>query len=133
MRAPTWIDLLDALYADSWNPSLGRFRLPFAFRGHPRAVDDLSSSLLRLAAGRPDVARLELHLLRNFRKYAYGQAGTDTVWHWLALGQHRGLPTRLRLTDTVGNVKLTDILQWPTSPATKPIPLNVQFAPACSL
>jgi len=95
VRAPTWIDLLDALYADSWNPSLGRFRLPYAFRGHPRAVDDLSSSLLRLAAGRPDVARLELHLLRNFRKYAYGQASTDTVWHWLALGQHRGLPTRL--------------------------------------
>ncbi|HXI57949.1 MAG TPA: expansin EXLX1 family cellulose-binding protein [Polyangia bacterium] len=45
----------------------------------------------------------------------------------------RGLPTRLRLTDTVGNVKLTDNLQWPTSPATKPIPLNIQFAPACSL
>src|SRR5262249_29233625 len=37
----------------------------------------------------------ELHLLRNFRKYAYGQGGTDSVWHWLALGQHRGLPTRL--------------------------------------
>jgi expansin (peptidoglycan-binding protein) len=45
----------------------------------------------------------------------------------------RGLPTRLRLTDTVGNVKSTDNLQWPTNPVTKPIPLNVQFAPACSL
>ncbi|MEA2699453.1 MAG: expansin [Myxococcales bacterium] len=45
----------------------------------------------------------------------------------------RGLPTRLRLTDTAGNVKLTDNLQWPTNPETKPIPLNVQFAPACSL
>src|ERR671935_223918 len=90
-----WADLLDTLYAESWNPSLGRFRSPFAFRGHPSSSDDLSSGLLRLAAGRPDVARLELHLLRNFRKYAYGQSGTDTVWHWLALGQHRGLPTRL--------------------------------------
>jgi FRG domain len=91
----TWTDLLDALYADSWNRSLGRFRSPFAFRGQARAGDDLSSGLLRLAAGRPDVARLEIHLLRNFRKYAYGQGGADTVWHWLALGQHRGLPTRL--------------------------------------
>src|SRR5437868_10292511 len=90
-----WTDLVDALYRDSWNPSLGRFRSPFAFRGQPRATDDLSSGLARLAAGRPDVARLELHLLRNFRKYAYGQTSTDTVWHWLALGQHRGLPTRL--------------------------------------
>jgi len=91
----TWTDLLDALYADSWNQSLGRFRSPVAFRGQPRAGEDLSSGLLRLAAGRPDVARLEIHLLRNFRKYAYGQGGADTVWHWLALGQHRGLPTRL--------------------------------------
>jgi len=91
----TWTDLLDTLYADSWNASLGRFRSPFAFRGQPRAGDDLSSGLLRLAAGRPDVARLEIHLLRNFRKYAYGQGGADSVWHWLALAQHRGLPTRL--------------------------------------
>jgi hypothetical protein len=91
----TWTDLLETLYGGSWNPALGRFRSPFAFRGQPRARDDLSSGLSRLAAGRPDVARLELHLLRNFRKYAYGQAGTDSVWHWLALGQHRGLPTRL--------------------------------------
>src|SRR6059058_945732 len=91
----TWTDLLESLYADSWNGSLGRFRSPFAFRGQPTATDDLSSGLLRLAGGRPGVARLELHLLRNFRKYAYGQTGTDTIWHWLALGQHRGLPTRL--------------------------------------
>jgi len=55
----------------------------------------LSSGLLRLAAGRPNVAQLELHLLRNFRKYAHGEASADSIWHWLALGQHRGLPTRL--------------------------------------
>lgn len=42
------------------------------------------------------MSRLELALLRNFRKYAYGEAaGTDSIWHWLALRQHRGLPTRL--------------------------------------
>jgi hypothetical protein len=91
----SWSDLLELLFADSWNPGLGRFRSPFAFRGHSVAVEHLSSGLLRLAAGRADVARLELHLLRNFRKYAYGHAAADSVWHWLALGQHRGLPTRL--------------------------------------
>src|SRR6058998_3372921 len=91
----TWTDLLDALYRDSWNPSIGRFRSPFAFRGQPRATDDLSSGLLRLAAGRADVAKLELHLLRNFRKYAHAEAGARSIWDWLALAQHRGLPTRL--------------------------------------
>jgi hypothetical protein len=91
----SWLELLDALFAGSWNPTLGRFRSPFAFRGHPLVSEDLSSGLLHLASGRIDVARLELHLLRNFRKYAYGQPGADSMWHWLALGQHRGLPTRL--------------------------------------
>jgi hypothetical protein len=94
----TWNELLDALFAGSWNRALGRFRSPYAFRGRPLASEELTSGLLRLAAGRPNVGRLELHLLRNFRKYAHGQAGpgsADSVWHWMALGQHRGLPTRL--------------------------------------
>jgi FRG domain-containing protein len=95
VRPTTWSELIEALYASAWNESLGRYRLPYAFRGHPSADEDLSSSLVRLAAGRPNVARLELHLLRNFRKYAHGQTGADTIWHWLALAQHRGLPTRL--------------------------------------
>ncbi len=82
------------MFAGSWNPSLGRFRSPFAFRGHPSSRETLASGLLRLA-GDTDVARLELHLLRNFRKYAFGHAHADSVWHWLARGQHRGLPTRL--------------------------------------
>ncbi|HZP49118.1 MAG TPA: FRG domain-containing protein [Vicinamibacterales bacterium] len=95
IRPTTWSALLDELYASSWNEALGRHRMPFAFRGDPRLDEDLSSGLLRLAAGRPNVSRLELHLVRNFRKYAYGTAGADTMWHWMALGQHRGLPTRL--------------------------------------
>lgn len=94
--SPTgWTGILDALFAGSWNPHLQRVRSPYAFRGQAVAREDLSSSLLRLAAGRVDVGRLELHLLRNFRKYAYGHGGVDSVWNWLALGQHRGLPTRL--------------------------------------
>jgi hypothetical protein len=95
----SWLEVLDALYEGSWSPGLQRYRSPFAFRGLP--LDDLSlaSSLVRLAepgARQTDVRRLELSLLRNFRKYAHAEArGTDSIWDWLALGQHRGLPTRL--------------------------------------
>jgi hypothetical protein len=95
MRPTTWLELLDMLFAGSWNSSLGRFRSPYAFRGHSIAQEDLSSGLLRLAAGRPDVSRLELHLLRNFKKYAHGELQFNSIWQWLALAQHRGLPTRL--------------------------------------
>lgn len=96
-RPRSWLELVDWLYADSWSPVIGRFRSPFAFRGLPAADHDLSTSLLRLSAGQIDPAKLELSLVRNFRKYAHAQtaAPVDTIWHWLALGQHHGLPTRL--------------------------------------
>ena len=75
---------------------LRRFRSPFAFRGTNRYDHPLASTLVRLAAGRANVRRLELALLRNFRKYAHSEGGvSDSIWDWLALGQHRGLPTRL--------------------------------------
>jgi FRG domain-containing protein len=91
-----WLDVVDALYEGSWSQELRRFRSPFAFRGLSRVNHTLSSSLVRLTDGREDVPRVELALLRNFRKYAHEEArGTDSVWDWLALGQHRGLPTRL--------------------------------------
>ena len=92
----SWLDIVDELYEGSWNASLERFRSPYAFRGATSTNHTLASSLVRLAGGRADVRRLELALLRNFRKYAHGEvSGTDSIWNWLALGQHRGLPTRL--------------------------------------
>jgi hypothetical protein len=92
----SWLEILDALYEGSWNRDLQRFRSPFAFRGMNRVGHTLVSSLARLAEPDADSARLELALLRNFRKYGHGDAtGADSVWDWLALGQHRGLPTRL--------------------------------------
>lgn len=91
-----WLDIVDALYEGSWREDLRRFRSPFAFRGLSRVNHTLSSSLFRLANGRGDVHRVELALLRNFRKYAHEEAvDADSIWDWLALGQHRGLPTRL--------------------------------------
>jgi hypothetical protein len=92
--ASSWLHLIELLFEGSWNDTIGRFRSPFAFRGQPIATADLSSGLVRLAAGR-DVRALEQHLLRNFRKYAHNEVGEQTIWQWLALAQHRGLPTRL--------------------------------------
>ena len=89
-------ELIEQLFAQSWDDALGRFRSPFAFRGRPAGDDTLVTSLYRLAHG-ADLRTVELALLRNFRKYAHHFAGTgvDSIWHWLALGQHHGLPTRL--------------------------------------
>jgi hypothetical protein len=96
-RARSWTELLDQLYAGSWNPDLQRHRSPYAFRGLNRVNHDLSNSLLRLSRGEQGITTLELSLLRNFRKYAhdYPANDIDSIWHWLALAQHHGLPTRL--------------------------------------
>ena len=88
----SWNELDDLLYEGSWKERLGRFRSSFAFRGQADAGDDLHTSLGRLG-GPPE---LEGHLLRNFRKYAQRKAAPgDSVWNWLAVAQHHGLPTRL--------------------------------------
>jgi len=92
----TWLGVVDELYKGAWNAELHRFRSPYAFRGVGCSSYSLTSTLTRLAGGRADVRKLELALLRNFRKYARTDAnGADSTWDWLALGQHRGLPTRL--------------------------------------
>lgn len=93
VRVSSWDELNERLYEESWKPSLGRFRSNLAFRGASSASRDLQTSLMRLGAGYEEQ---EGHLLRNFRKYARRDAvPDDSVWNWLALAQHHGLPTRL--------------------------------------
>ena len=93
VRVNTWNELQEQLFADSWRPELMRFRSPFVFRGLSCVHFPLKTSLMRLGGNYPE---LERHLLRNFRKYAHRDiVEQDTMWHWLSLAQHHGLPTRL--------------------------------------
>lgn len=93
IKVSNWNELNEQLYGDSFNPQIGRIRSPFAFRGVSSADYPLTTSLSRLGGA---YGQMEQHLLRNFRKYARrGDVQTDSVWNWLAVAQHHGLPTRL--------------------------------------
>lgn len=93
IRVNSWAELNEVAFQDSWDEDLGRFRTPFAFRGLSDSNYDLKTSLIRL--GGP-YDRLEGALLRNFKKYAHRDTSPgDSIWNWLAVAQHHGLPTRL--------------------------------------
>jgi hypothetical protein len=85
--------LIDLLFAGSWNAELRRYRASAAYRGVSRAGQPLQSSLAHLGG---NFVEKERHVLRNFRKYARRTfVGDDSIWNWLSLAQHHGLPTRL--------------------------------------
>ncbi|RJQ65908.1 MAG: FRG domain-containing protein [Desulfobacteraceae bacterium] len=93
IRVNSWNEANDCLYADSWQEPLGRFRSNFVFRGMSKADSDLRTSLMSLQGS---YERVERPLLRTFRRYARRDAVPgDSVWNWLAVAQHHGLPTRL--------------------------------------
>jgi len=93
IRVGSWDQLNEQLYSNAFNPRIGRFRSPYVFRGLSSADYPLTTSLSRLGG---EYGRMEQHLLRNFRKYARrGDVQSDSIWSWMAVGQHHGLPTRL--------------------------------------
>lgn len=93
VRVRSWSELQDRLFAECWDEGLRRHRSSYAFRGMASAAHALGSSLSRLGERAAD---LELPMLRTFRKYAHRMAVVeDSVWSWLAVAQHHGLPTRL--------------------------------------
>jgi hypothetical protein len=93
VRVASWNELQEALYEASWHETLGRFRSEFAFRGTPDAAEPLITTLTRLGG---EYQRVEAPLLRAFRKYAPRSAVPgDSLWNWLAVAAHHGLPTRL--------------------------------------
>jgi len=93
IEVKSWDQLQDELFADSWNDDLKRFRSRFAFRGLSDSSYRLETTLMRLG-GRYE--ELERHMLRNFKKYAHRNVVEhDSLWHWLSVAQHHGLPTRV--------------------------------------
>jgi hypothetical protein len=88
-----WNELIESLFEGAWQPELLRYRSPFAFRGMTDANQLLDTTLIRLGG---KYAEMEGHLLRNFRKYARpSNVEVDSLWNWLSLAKHHGLPTRL--------------------------------------
>lgn len=91
IRVTSWLELQEAVFDNSWQPAISRFRSNYVFRGAPRVSHGLDTSLQ--AGGLVDH---EQHLLASFRKYAVESAvHGDSVWNWMSLGKHHGLPTRL--------------------------------------
>jgi hypothetical protein len=89
----SWNELQDALFADTFNPRIQRYKSRYAFRGVSDAAYKMDTSLSRLGSA---AEGLEPHLLRQFRKYAQEHKRLENSdWYWLTVGQHYGLPTRL--------------------------------------
>lgn len=93
IRITSWNQLQELLYENSWQEGLKRFRSSYAFRGMPDVREDLVTGLARLGGA---YDQTEPHILRAFRKYARPEEAAGTsLWNWLALAQHHGLPSRL--------------------------------------
>lgn len=89
----SWTHLIEQLYLDSWQDDIKRYRSNFAFRGLSNKAYELKTSLIRLGG---KYYELERHLIRNFIKYArLPQTTHFSIWNWLVIAQHHGLPTRL--------------------------------------
>ncbi|NSW53649.1 MAG: FRG domain-containing protein [Anaerolineae bacterium] len=89
----SWNELQEQLYWGAYDAGIDRYRSPFVFRGVEDVEYRLETALSRLGG---NYLAMEQHLLRNFRKYAHRDVvEKDSIWDWLAVAQHRGLPTRL--------------------------------------
>ncbi len=94
----TWEALNQELRRDAFDPAISRFRYRDVFRGHADARNyHIMSSLLELEHRLDKVRDIEKYILRSFVKYAHTEAtaSSTSLWHWMSLAQHHGLPTRL--------------------------------------
>ncbi|MCP4764390.1 MAG: FRG domain-containing protein, partial [archaeon] len=101
IRIESWNQLNDELFRDWWTPKIGRYRAPLAYRGLSDCNYKLETTIMRLG-GR--YRKIEPHLLKNFSKYGgkdiskyskQDMSNFNTIWHWMIVGQHHGLPTRM--------------------------------------
>jgi hypothetical protein len=95
IRVTTWQEMEEQLFYDSKWDELDRFRTKYLFRGLSSSEYKLETTIQRMQAD-PPIDRKELLLLRQFQKYAHRDViERDTIWHWLSIANHHGLPTRL--------------------------------------
>jgi hypothetical protein len=88
----SWRELDDAIGDRGWTRHPDQVHPATVFRGLSRSSYRNVHSLARLQERFPEMER---HLLRSFRKYAHQASPGQSVWDWLSLAQHHGLPTRL--------------------------------------
>ncbi len=89
----SWEEIMELLYKDSRTlKSIGRFRSDYVYRGLSDKNYDLKTGLMRLGGS---YWILEQHLIRNFIKYAGVNPKEHSIWTWLSIARHHGLPTRL--------------------------------------
>ena len=95
----SWEELNGELFPHTPHQKLGRFRSHYVYRGMSNAERPLTTSLLRLnrcPTVEANLPLIEKELLFSFQMY--GQQQTDpgaSIWYWLSVAQHHGLPTRL--------------------------------------
>jgi hypothetical protein len=93
LRVESWIALMNEIYFEPINEELQRYRSKSVYRGMTDVKYGLEPGLMRVGEHFPTVENL---LLNDFRKYAHRDASPgNSFWNWLAVAQHRGLPTRL--------------------------------------
>jgi hypothetical protein len=96
IEATNWEQIDRALTRGAWNERLQRFRADDVYRGVSEVSWSMQTSLARLGYPDADVRRMESVILNSFIKYAHHDyVGHDSLWNWLSLAQHHGLPTRL--------------------------------------
>ncbi len=84
---------MDILYSESRTlASIGRFRSNYVYRGLSDKDYPLDTVLMRLGG---KYWQLESHLVRNFIKYTGVDPSAHSIWSWLSIARHHGLPTRL--------------------------------------
>lgn len=100
----SWAELHSALFdlyqhPDFKQAGINRFRTPYVFRGLSNSAFPLTTSLQRLNQCEAVDSRLgliEKKLLFGFRMYSQRDPDPHfSIWYWLSMAQHHGLPTRL--------------------------------------
>lgn len=88
-----WKQLNEMLFSYDADTKTGRYRSNFVYRGVDDESFNLESSFYRL---KKSATNIESHIIRNFIKYTKTELPNNySIWDFLSIAQHHGLPTRL--------------------------------------